>query len=303
MGTIQDELQVPAVELVIDERRSASVSSQVLKGLRRHPMGVAGLTIIVVMVLFSFVGPLIYKTNQVQTDLFAITLRPGGGHPLGTDANGYDVLGRLMVAGQSSLEVGLAAAAIAAVFGTLYGATSGFIGGWIDSVMMRLVDALIAIPALLLVLLLATIITPSVPMVILVLGFLSWVTTARLVRGEVLVIRKLDYVRAAEGFGLLRRQIIFRHVVRNVLGVVVVQATFEVANAIILLASLSFLGLGPPPPAANWGGMLTDGLNYLFDGYWWLIYPAGICIVLAVVAFNLVGDALRDIFEVRLRSR
>jgi peptide/nickel transport system permease protein len=303
MGTIQDELQVPAVELVIDERRSASVSRQMVKGLRRHPMGVAGLTIIVLMVLFSFIGPLIYKTNQVQTDLFAITLRPGGGHPLGTDANGYDVLGRLMVAGQSSLEVGLAAAAIAAIFGTMYGATSGFIGGWIDSVMMRLVDALIAIPALLLVLLLATIITPSVPMVILVLGFLSWVTTARLVRGEVLVIRNLDYVRAAEGFGLLRRQIILRHVVRNVMGVVVVQATFEVANAIILLASLSFLGLGPPPPAANWGGMLTDGLNYLFDGYWWLIYPAGLCIVLAVVAFNLVGDALRDIFEVRLRSR
>jgi peptide/nickel transport system permease protein len=171
-------------------------------------MGIAGLTIIVVMLLFSFIGPIFYKTNQVQTNLFAITLRPSAHHLLGTDANGYDILGRLMVAGQSSLEVGLAAAAIAAVFGTLYGAASGFVGGWIDSVMMRLVDALIAIPALLLVLLLATIFTPSVPMVILVLGFLSWVTTARLVRGEVLVIRKLDYVRAAEGFGLLRRQII-----------------------------------------------------------------------------------------------
>jgi peptide/nickel transport system permease protein len=266
-------------------------------------MGVIGLTIILGMVLFCFVGPLIYKTNQTQPNILAITLRPGGHHPLGTDANGYDVLGRLMVAGQSSVIVGIAAAAIAAIFGTLFGATSGFVGGWIDSLMMRLVDALIAIPALLLVLLLATIFTPSVPMVILVLGFLSWVTTARLVRGEVLVIRRLDYVRAAEGFGLKPRQIIARHVVRNVLGVVVVQATFEVANAILLLASLSFLGLGPPPPAANWGGMLTDGLNYLFDGYWWLIYPAGLCIVLTVVAFNLVGDSLRDIFEVRLRAR
>lgn len=282
------------------------------RGRRRHlllrdflgqRLGVVGLVIIVVMILFSFVGPLIYKTNQVQTNVLAITLAPGGSHPLGTDAVGYDVLGRLMFAGRSSLEVGVAAAAIAAIIGTFFGAIAGFTGGWLDAVMMRIVDALVAIPALLLVLLIATLVTPSTVTVIFVLGLLSWLTTARLVRGEVLVIRRLDYVRAAESFGERRWRILYEHVVRNVVGTVVVQATFEVANAILLLAALSFLGLGPPPPAANWGGMLTDGLNYIADGYWWLIYPAGICIVLTVVAFNLLGDALRDVVEVRLRSR
>jgi peptide/nickel transport system permease protein len=263
-----------------------------LRDFLRQRLGVLGLLIIIVMILFSFVGPLIYRTNQVQTNVLAIT-----------DAVGYDVLGRLMFAGRSSLEVGVAAAGIAAIIGTFFGALAGFTGGWLDAVMMRIVDALVAIPALLLVLLIATLVTPSTGTVILVLGLLSWLTTARLVRGEVLVLRRLDYVRAAESFGQRRWRILYEHIVRNVVGTVVVQATFEVANAILLLAALSFLGLGPPPPAANWGGMLTDGLNYIADGYWWLIYPAGICIVLTVVAFNLLGDSLRDVVEVRLRSR
>jgi peptide/nickel transport system permease protein len=283
--------------------RATALWRRALRDFSRHRMGLLGVGIIVFMTLFSFVGPMLYRTNQINTDLFRITLRPSAQFPLGTDDVGYNVLGRLMVAGQASLEVGLAAAAIAAIVGTFWGAIAGFVGGWLDAFMMRIVDGLLAIPALVLVLLLATIITPSIPMLIIVLGLLSWVTTARLVRGEVLVIRTLDYVQAAEGFGTRAWQIVYRHVVRNVVGTVAVQATFEVANAILLLATLSFLGLGPPPPAANWGGMLTDGLGYLFDGYWWLIYPAGVCIVLTVVAFNLVGDALRDVLEVRLESR
>jgi peptide/nickel transport system permease protein len=275
----------------------------VLRDFCRHRLGLLGVGIIVFMALFSFVGPMIYKTNQIQTNLLAITQHPSAQYPLGTDDVGYNVLGRLMVAGQSSLEVGIAAAIIAALVGTFFGAIAGFAGSWLDAIMMRIVDGLVALPILLFVMLLATIVTPSVSTFIIVLGLLSWVTTARLVRSEVLVIRGLDYVRAAEGFGERSWQIVHRHVVRNVMGTVAVQATFEVANAILLLAALSFLGLGPPPPAANWGSMLTDGLGYLFDGYWWLIYPAGVCIVLTVVAFNLVGDALRDVVDVRLRSR
>jgi peptide/nickel transport system permease protein len=269
--------------------------------LLRNRLGVAGLTIIVLMALFSFVGPLVYHSNQVTTNLTQVNLRPGGRFPLGTDQVGYDVLGRLMVAGQSSLEVGLAAAAIAAGIGTIWGAVAAFAGGWADSVMMRVVDALIAIPTVLLVLLLATIVTPSVLTIICVLGFVSWIITARLVRGEVLVLRTLDYVSASKLAGERPVKIVLRHIVRNVIGIVAVQATFEVANAILLLAALSFLGLGPPPPAVNWGGMLTTGLNFIYDGYWWQIYPAGVCIVLTVVAFNLLGDATRDALDVRLR--
>jgi peptide/nickel transport system permease protein len=274
-----------------------------LRDFCRNRMGVVGLAVIVIMLLFSFVGPLLYPTNQVRPNLLLVTRHPSGQFPLGTDQVGYNVLGRLMVAGQSSLEVGLAAAAIATIVGTLWGAVAGFAGGWVDSVMMRIVDALLAIPALLLVLLLTTIVTPSVIVVIFVLGLISWLITARLVRGQVLVLKSLEYVQAAQQFGERSWQIVARHLVRNVIGIVVVQATFEVANAILLFAALSFLGLGPPPPAANWGGMLNDGLNYVFDGYWWLIYPAGICIVVTVVAFNLIGDAIRNSLEVRLKSR
>jgi peptide/nickel transport system permease protein len=265
--------------------------------------GMIGLTTVVIMLLFSFVGPLVYPTNQVHTDMFRITRPPSAHFPLGTDEVGYNVLGRLMVAGQSSLEVGLAAAVIAGVVGTFWGAIAGLAGGWIDSVMMRIVDALLAIPSLLLILLLAAIVTPDIFTVILALGAISWLFTARLVRGEVLVLRSLSYMGAARTFGATARQMILRHLIRNVIGIVVVQVTFEVANAILLFAALSFLGLGPPPPAANWGGMLADGLDYVFSGYWWLIYPAGLCIVITVVAFNMAGDALRDVFDVRLRDR
>jgi peptide/nickel transport system permease protein len=280
-------------------RRSLTGALRLFFGNR---MGVVGLAVIVLMLLFSFVGPLLYPTDQVHPNLLLVTRHPSGQYPLGTDAVGFNVLGRLMVAGQSSLEVGLAAAAIATIVGTLWGAISGFAGGWVDSVMMRIVDALLAIPALLLVLLLTTIVTPSIIMVIFVLGLISWLITARLVRGQVLVLKSLDYVQAARQFGEPPWQIVARHLVRNVIGTVVVQATFEVANAILLFAALSFLGLGPPPPAANWGGMLNDGLNYVFDGYWWLIYPAGVLIVITVVAFNLIGDAIRNSLEVRLKS-
>jgi peptide/nickel transport system permease protein len=274
-----------------------------LRDFLGNRMGVVGLAAIVLMLLFSFVGPLLYQTDQVHPNLLLVTRHPSSQYPLGTDAVGFNVLGRLMVAGQSSLEVGLAAAAIATIVGTLWGAVAGFVGGWLDSVMMRIVDALLAIPALLLVLLLTTIVTPSIIMVIFVLGLISWLITARLVRGQVLVLKSLDYVQAAQQFGEPAWQIVARHLVRNVIGTVVVQATFEVANAILLFAALSFLGLGPPPPATNWGGMLNDGLNYVFDGYWWLIYPAGVCIVITVVAFNLIGDAIRNSLEVRLKNR
>jgi peptide/nickel transport system permease protein len=279
------------------------VGRLVLRAFTEHRLAVVGVVVIVLMVLFSFVGPLVYVTDQVHTNPGQVTQAPSARHLLGTDDVGYDVLGRLMLAGRSSLEVAVASALLASLLGTAWGAIAGYFGGWVDTVMMRLVDSFLSIPPLLLILLLASVFTPTVPVLILVIALISWLTTARLVRGECLSLRVRDYVLAAVGSGAGSTRILVRHLVPNVMGTIVVLTTFAVADAVLLLAALSFLGLGVPPPAANWGGMLTNGLNYVYDGAWWLIYPAGAAIVLTVVAFNFIGDALRDAFEVRLQRR
>lgn len=271
--------------------------------IREHRLAALGLGIIVFVVIFCFIGPIVYPTDQVHTNLLQANQPPSRAHPLGTDAAGYDVLGRLMLAGQTSLEVGLAAALLASVWGTAWGAVSGFLGGWVDSVMMRLVDSILSIPPLLLIMLFASIYGPKTPVLIVVIALVSWLGTARLVRGEALSLRVRDYVHASRLFGSSSWWIVLRHIVPNVIGTIVVQTTFAVADAILALSALGYLGLGPPPPGTDWGGMLTDGLNYVYSGYWWLIYPAGVAIVLTVVAFNFVGDSLRDAFDVRLRQR
>lgn len=264
---------------------------------------VAGLVFIAAMAAFSFLGPLFYHTNQVATDLPASLQPPSGAHPLGTDEVGYDELGRLMLGGQTSLEVGLAAAVVATGIGVVYGAVSGFAGGIIDGIMMRAVDALLAIPTLFLLIYLFTVFQASVPLMILVIGLVAWLVPARLVRAETLSLRTREYVQAVRAMGGNRRRMIVRHIVPNTIGTIMVNATFQVADAIVALASLSFLGLGIQPPAANWGQMLSSGLTYVYAGDWWLIYPPGIAIVLTVMAFNAVGDSLRDAFDNRLRAR
>jgi len=267
----------------------------------QNRLAIIGLGTIVFMLLFSFIGPLIYHTDQIHTHLSQVDLSPRAQHPLGTNEVGYDELGRLMVGGQSALEVGLAASVLASIVGTIYGAIAGFAGGWIDGLMMRILDTLLAFPALLLLMLITSIITPSIPVMIAVIGLVAWLIPARLVRGETLAVRVRDYVQATKALGSPTWRTISRHIVPNVIGVVVVQTTLEVANAILLLAALGYLGLGAAPPATNWGQMLSDGLNYVYDGYWWLIYPPGIAIVLTVLAFNFMGDALRDSLDVRLQ--
>jgi peptide/nickel transport system permease protein len=271
--------------------------------LIRNPAAMISLGVLVAMALFCFVGPFIYHTDQVHVNLAIKDLRPGGAHPLGTDDVGHDVLGRLMTGGQTSLEIGVAAGVIATAIGLAWGAIAGYAGGWTDSVMMRVVDAGIAIPALFLLMVAATIITPTVPVLIVIIGVVSWLVPARLVRAEAVSLRAREYVQAMIAMGGGSRRAITRHIVPNVVGTVVVNATFQVADAIMLVAYLSFLGLGVPLPGTDWGGMLAGGLNYALDGYWWMIVPPGIAIVIVVCAFNFIGDGLRDAFEVRLRER
>lgn len=281
----------------------ASQPSVVLRRFLENKLAILGLVLFLAMVLFCFVGPLFYHTDQIHTRLSVETMPPGPGHPLGTDNVGYDELGRLMVGGQTSLEIGLGAAAVAVVVGVLWGTVAGYFGGAVDALMMRVVDSVMSIPALFLLMFLATIFRPSVLMLILVLGLLAWLAPARLVRGETLSLRTREYVQAVRLMGGRSPRIIFRHLVPNVIGTIVVNATFQVADAILAVAAISFLGLGIPPPAANWGGMLSDGLNYTYSGYWWLIYPSGIAIILTVLSFNLLGDGLRDAIGLRAQRR
>ncbi|MGD0442060.1 MAG: ABC transporter permease [Acidimicrobiales bacterium] len=265
--------------------------------------GAAGFGVVVVIATFCFLGPLVYHSDQVHANIALTNLAPGAGHPLGTDANGFDILGRLMVGGQSALEISLAVALVATCFGALWGAVSGFTGGVIDAVMMRIVDVVIAVPAIFLLIYLATVFRPTVPLLIVVLSLLSWLGPARLVRGEALSLRTREFVDAVRVAGGRNSRIVGRHIIPNALGTITVNATFQVADAIIILATLSFLGFGLPPPAVSWGAMLSQGTTYLLDGYWWEVYPAGLMVMVTVVAFNFVGDALRDTLDARLRER
>ncbi len=269
----------------------------------QHRLAVVGVGIVVFMTLFCFVGPLIYHTNQTTTNLANELIPPGAGHLLGTDEYGFDLIGRLMAGGQTSLEIGIAAALVATVFGVLWGAVAGFFGGWVDAVLMRLVDVMLAIPGLFLLIFLAVVFPRTVPVLILVVAITAWLVPARLVRAEALTLRTREYVQAVTMMGGGGFRIVLRHIIPNSIGTIMVNATFQVADAILLVAAINFLGLGIAPPATNWGAMLSGGVDLVYDGYWWLIYPAGIAIVLTVVAFNFIGDALRDALEVRLQKR
>jgi peptide/nickel transport system permease protein len=299
------------VDEAVPEGGEAFSSGSNLRRMTRvfseNKLAVVSLGIVIFFVLFCFVGPHVYPTNQTdaQAALQNSTQNapPGNGNPLGTDENGFNILGRLMFGGQASLIVGLASALVATIFGTLYGAISGFFGGWLDSLLMRIVDILLSVPVLFLLIALVTIYHQSEVLLILVIAFVSWLVPARLIRGETLSLRTREYVQAVRVMGGSRGRIINRHIIPNAVGTIVVFATFQVADSILLLAALGFLGLGVPAPNTDWGTMLSNGVQAAGNGYWWQIYPVGICIVLVVIAFNYVGDALRDSLEVRLQQR
>jgi len=269
----------------------------------KNKLAVAGMAILLFFVLFCFFGPIFYHGNIASTNLAATGLPPSAGHPLGTTDVGFDELGLLMKGGQAALEVGFAAAFIGIVIGMLWGAIAGLAGGIVDSAMMRVVDIFLSIPFLFIVLIVAVRYGASVLGLSLIIGGFTWLVPARLVRGEVLTLRTRDFVSAARTAGAGRWRLINKHLLPNALGVIVVNVTFNVADAILAVAALGFLGFGLHYPSQDWGDMLSNGIQYMQDGYWWLVYPVGASIVLVVMACNLIGDALRDSLDVRLRRR
>jgi ABC-type dipeptide/oligopeptide/nickel transport system permease subunit len=274
-----------------------------MREFSRNRLAVIGVALLVFFVLFCFAGPLVYHANLLTANLTAANSPPGAGHPLGTDNEGIDVLGELMKGGQASLEIGFLAAIFGIVVGALWGAISGLVGGFLDSVMMRVVDVLLSIPFLFVVLIVAVRFGASVLSLSIIIGAFTWLVPARLVRGEVLTLRVRDFVSAARTAGSGQWRLINRHLLPNALSVIIVSVTFNVADAILAVAYLGFLGFGLHYPNYDWGDLLSNGTQYMLDGYWWLIYPVGICIIATVMACNLIGDALRDALDVRLRRR
>ncbi len=269
----------------------------------KNRLAVVGVGILVFFVVFCFIGPLFYHANLLNTNLAAVNEPPGPGHPLGTNNLGFDVLGQLMKGGQAALEIGFFAAFIAIFVGALFGAISGLVGGFADSAMMRVVDVFLSVPFLFIVLIVAVRYGASVLSLSLIIGGFTWLVPARLVRGEVLTLRVRDFVSAARAAGSGRWRLVHKHLIPNAISVIIVNVTFNVADAILAVATLGFLGFGLHYPIVDWGDMLSGGIAYLQAGYWWLIYPVGACIILVVMACNLIGDALRDSLDVRLRKR
>jgi peptide/nickel transport system permease protein len=279
---------------------------QRLRIFMQNKLAIGSVIYLVFIVLFCFLGPLLWHTNQ--TDQAQALFAPQNGAPsahdwLGTDGSGYDELGRIMFGGEYSLTLGMLAGVITIVIGTLYGMVSGFLGGFVDTFLMRLLDAFLSIPVLFLLLTLVTIFQRTTVNLIAVIGVIGWFGNARIIRGDALLIKQLEYSQASRAMGASRWHIIRRHVFPNSVSNIVTVATFAVADAILFLTTLGYLGLGIPLPATDWGTMLNNASQYLANGYWWQIYPLAIIFILVIVAITYVGEALRDAFEVRLLER
>ena len=265
----------------------------------RNPYGRVGALLLLVIAVAAVAGPWLLPDPLAQPDILAGSLPPGLGHPFGTDQLNRDILARTVTGARISLGIALLAVTLSMTLGAAVGLIAGYFGGAIDAALMRLVDGALAIPRLF-ILLLVLAVWEHVPVaaLILLIGATGWFATSRLVRGEVLRLREEAFVSAAEALGARRRHIIFRHLLPNTIGPLLVGATLGVGDVILLEAGLSFLGLGIQPPAPSWGGMILDSKEVLVSAPWAGIFP-GLAIVITVLSANLFGDALRDAVDPR----
>jgi ABC-type dipeptide/oligopeptide/nickel transport system permease subunit len=263
-----------------------------------------GIGIVVVMSLAAILAPLIARQNPIAIDLAHLLERPSADHWLGTDIQGRDIWSRLVYGARVSLTVGLISQGIAVALGVTLGLLAGFYGRWVDEIVMRLADVTLAFPTLLLLIAMVAALQPSMGVVFATIGLVGWAGMARIVRGQVLVVRQLEYIQAIRALGAGDLRIMIQHILPNVIAPVVIAATLGVAGAIMAEAALSFLGLGVPPPAPSWGSMIADGrdLEQLRRAPWTSVFP-GIAIGAAVLGFNLLGDALRDALDPRQHYR
>ena len=269
----------------------------------RHRLALIGVFFIVLIALFALFAPFVLP-NPYKTDLRAIDKPPSAQHILGTDRSGRDVIARMATGTRTSFIVGFGAVAIYVVIGTLIGLMAGFFGGWVDQLLMRLTDTVLSIPTLLLIIVFVAVVGPSLFSVIAVIGFLGWPATARIVRGQILALREAEFIVAARVVGLRDRSILAGHLLPNIVGPLTVIATFGVANAILLEAGLSFLGLGVQAPEPSLGNMILEARDgIVLKTLPWIRLPPGILISITVLAVNFVGDGLGDALDPRSQRR
>ncbi|MBD8498941.1 MULTISPECIES: oligopeptide ABC transporter permease [Paenibacillus] len=295
-----------AVEVKPPTKKPASPWRLALREMRKNKLAMAGFVVLILMFLFCFVGPLLspYSIND------AMNVRngnkpPSAQHWLGTDKVGRDVLLRVMLAGRTSLLVGIVAMMVSVAIGSTLGAIAGYYRGWVDTIIMRLADIIMSIPSLPILIILGAALSElkmdpanRIYLVMFIIGFLSWPGLARLVRGQILMLREQEFMQAAEVLGLRDRRKIFRHLLPNTVPIIIVVATLSVANGILTESVLSFLGLGVVPPTPSWGNMISAANSMIeFQKRPWLWIPPGVCIFITVVAINVMGDGLRDALD------
>ena len=280
-----------------------------MKRLKRNKLAIAGLIFLVLMILVCFIGPLFSPYSMNDVDMAAAKQPPSAQHWLGTDDNGRDVLTRLLYGGQISMTVGLAATALEILIGAILGCVAAYYGGAVDFVIMRIVDVILSLPTMPILIMLSAMMSdwkvdPSVRVyyLMVILASLGWAGTCRFVRGQVLTVREMDYMSAAESLGIRDYRKIFKHIMPNVIPLIIVMATLAIGDTIIMESTMSFLGVGVLPPMASWGQMVSDGNNLMiFKLRPWLWMPAGFCILLTVLSVNLVGDGLRDALDPKMK--
>ncbi|PTV95450.1 peptide/nickel transport system permease protein [Rhodobacter aestuarii] len=279
--------------------RRVLLGSRALRRFVRHKLAMIGLVMVLSLTLACFFGPYLLAYDELFIDLRARFAPPGtGAHIFGTDPLGRDIAARLFHAGQISMAVGFAVMAIATTIGSVVGVVSGYYGGKVAAVLMRIVDAFLSFPSVFLLLALAAFIQPGPVMIALIISATSWMEVARIVEAEVKSLRDRDFVQAARMLGLSKSWIMFRELLPNAIGPIIVAATLTVARAILLEAYISFLGYGIQPPLPSWGNMLNGAQQYLASAPWLAIVP-GVAITVAVTGFNFIGDGLRDAFDSR----
>ncbi len=281
-----------------EEERPGSLWRDAWHRLAKNKMAVACGIILAVVAIVSFVGPFFLSQSYYGQDLQLGAVPPNAGHWLGTDTLGRDLFVRILYGGQVSMLVGLCATAVALTIGVFYGTLAGFLGGKVDALMMRIVDIIYALPFTVFVILLMVFFGRKFVLLFVAIGAVQWLTMARIVRGQVQTLRRQEFIEAAEALGLTKLRIIFRHMIPNAIGPIIVYATLTVPAVMLLEAFLSFLGLGVQPPMSSWGVLIKEGADSMEEFPWLLIFP-GFALALTLFSLNFLGDGLRDALDVR----